>query len=149
ALIKFYKGDDRKEVEKLMLESRDIMGTKLGKDNPQYADILKNVAILYISEKRFDVAFNSLTVAESIWKSKTGRKNNINLAGIYTLTGDVFYQQKKYDKAEEFYSKSKSLYEKFFSKGHPEYVKVLSKQAKVYYMQKDFKRAKRNIEEAL
>ncbi|MBK5279121.1 MAG: CHAT domain-containing protein [Bacteroidia bacterium] len=149
ALVKFYKGDDRKEVEKLMLESRDIMGDKLGKDNPQYADILKNVAILYISEKRFDIAFNSLTIAESIWKAKTGRKNNINLASIYTLTGDVFYQQKKYDKAEEFYSKSKDLYEKFFSRTHPEYVKVLSKQAKVYYMEKDFKRSKRNIEEAL
>jgi CHAT domain-containing protein len=149
ALIKFYKGDDRKEVEKLMLESRDIMGKRLGKENPQYADILKNVAILYISEKRYDIAFNSLTVAEGIWKAKTGRKNNINLASIYTLTGDVFYQQKKYDKAEEFYSKSKNLYEKFFSKTHPEYVKVLSKQAKVYYMQKDFKRSKRNIEEAL
>ena len=149
ALIKFYKGDNRKEVEKLMIESRDIMGNKLGKDNPQYADILKNVAILYISEKRFDIAFSSLTQAESIWKAKTGRKNNINLASIYTLTGDVFYQQKKYVKAEEFYNKAKDLYEKFFSKTHPEYVKVLSKQAKVYYMQKDFKRSKRNIEEAL
>ncbi len=149
ALIKFYKGDNRKEVEKLMLESRDIMGAKLGKDNPQYADILKNVAIVYISEKRYDIAFNSLTIAESIWKAKTGRKNNINLASIYTLTGDVFYQQKKYDKAEEFYSKSKDLYEKFFSRTHPEYVKVLSKQAKVYYMEKDFKRSKKNIEEAL
>ena len=149
ALIKFYKGDNRKEVEKLMLESRDIMGDRLGKSNPQYAEILKNVAVLYISEKRFDIAFNSLTVAENIWKAKTGRKNNINLASIYTLTGDVFYQQKKYDKAEEFYSKSKDLYEKFFSKTHPEYVKVLSKQAKVYYMEKDFKRSKRNIEEAL
>ena len=149
ALIKFYKGDNRKEVEKLMLESRDIMGAKLGKDNPQYAEILKNVAIVYISEKRYDIAFNSLTIAESIWKAKTGRKNNINLASIYTLTGDVFYQQKKYDKAEEFYSKSKKLYEDFFSKTHPEYVKVLSKQAKVYYMEKDFKRSKKNIEEAL
>ncbi len=149
AIIKFYKGDNKKEVEKLMLESRDIMGERLGKDNPQYAEILKNVAIVYISEKRFDIAFNSLTVAENIWKAKTGRKNNINLASIYTLTGEVFYQQKKYDKAEEFYNKSKGLYEQFFSKTHPEYVKVLSKQAKVYYMQKDFKRSKRNIEEAL
>ncbi len=149
ALIKFYKGADRKEVEKLMLESRDIMGEKLGKTNPQYAEILKNVAVLYISEKRFDIAFNSLTQAESIWKAKAGRKNNINLASIYTLTGDVYYQQKNYEKAEEFYSKAKDLYEKFFSKNHPEYVKVLSKQAKVYYMEKDFKRSKKNIEEAL
>jgi CHAT domain-containing protein len=149
ALIKFYKNDNKKEVEKIILEARDIMGNKLGKDNPQYAEILKNVAILYISEKKFDIAFSSLTQAEQIWRAKTGRKRNINAASIYSLTGDVFYQQKNYVKAEEFYNKAKDLYERFFNKNHPEYVKVLSKQAKVYFMEKDYKRAKRNIEEAL
>lgn len=149
ALIKFYKGDNRAEIEKLMVEARDIMATKLGKDNPQYAEILKNVAVLYISEQKFDIAFNSLTVAEGIWRVKTGTKNNINAASIYTLTGDVYYQLKNYRKAEEFYNKSKDLYEKFFSKSHPEYVKVLSKLSKVYYMEKDFKRSKRMVEESL
>lgn len=149
ALIKFYKGDDRRTVERLMLEARDIMEAKLGKQNPQYAEILKNVAIFYISEQRFDIAFNSLTAAESIWRAKAGRKNNINTASIYTLTGDVYYQQKKYDKAEEFYEKAKLLYVKFFSTNHPEYVKVLSKLSKVHYMQKNYKSAKKLIEEAL
>lgn len=149
ALIKFHKDDDRKTVEKLMVEARDIMAEKLGKDNPQYAEILKNVAVLYISEGKYDVAFNSLTVAEGIWRAKTGTKNNINAAAIYTLTGDVYYQIRNYRKAEEFYNKSKDLYEKFFSVNHPEYVKVLSKLSKVYYMDKDYKRAKRLIEQAL
>lgn len=149
ALIKFHKGDDKKEVEKLMLESRDIMAAKLGKDNPQYAEILKNMAVLYISQRKFDIAFNSLTIAEGIWRSKTGTKNNINAASIYTLTGDVYYQQKNYKKAEEFYNQSKNLYEKFFSVTHPEYVKVQSKLSKVYYMQRDYKRSKRLIEESL
>ena len=149
ALIKFYKGDSRKEVEKLMLEARDIMATKLGKANPQYAEVLKNVAVVYISEKKFDIAFNSLTTAESIWRAKTGTKYNIKAASIYTLTGDVYYQLKNYRKAEEFYNQSKNLYEKFFSITHPEYVKVLSKLSKVHYMQKDYKRSKRLIEESL
>jgi hypothetical protein len=149
ALIKFYKGDNRQEIEKLMIEARDIMAAKLGKENPQYAEILKNVAVLYISEGKFDIAFNSLTVAESIWREKTGSKNNINAASIYTLTGDVYYQIKNYGKAEEFYNRSKSLYERVFSVKHPEYVKVLSKLSKVYYMQKDFKRSKKMIEESL
>ncbi len=149
ALIKFYKGDNRTEVEKLMLESRDIVANKLGKDNPQYAEVLKHVAVVYISEKKFDVAFNSLTIAETIWRAKTGTKNNINAASIYTLTGDVYYQLKNYKKAEELYNQSKNLYEKFFSISHPEYVKVLSKLSKVHYMQKDYKRSKRLIEESL
>lgn len=149
SLIKFYKGDNRKEVEKLMLEARSIMETKLGKENPQYAEVLKNVAVVYISEKKYEIAFNSLTIAESIWRAKTGTKYNINAASIYTLTGDVYYQLKNYTKAEEFYNQSKNLYEKFFSATHPEYVKVLSKLSKVHYMQKDYKRAKRLIEESL
>jgi CHAT domain-containing protein len=149
ALIKFHKGDNKKTVEKLMLEARDIMADKLGKENPQYAEILKNVAVLYISQEKYDIAFNALTVAENIWRVKTGTKNNINAASIYTLTGDVYYQLKNYKRAEEFYNKSKDLYEKFFSIKHPEYVKVLSKLSKVYYMGKDYKRSKRLIEQSL
>jgi hypothetical protein len=149
ALIKFYKGDTRQHVEKLMLEARDIMANKLGKENPQYAEVLKNVAVLYISEGRYDIAFNSLTVAEGIWKAKAGKKNNINTASIYTLTGDVYYQQKNYKKAKEFYVRAKDLYEKFFSITHPEYVKILSKLGKVAYMEKEFKAAKHYIEESL
>jgi CHAT domain-containing protein/tetratricopeptide (TPR) repeat protein len=149
ALIKFYKGDNRANVEQLMLESRDIMEKKLSKDNPQYAEILKNVAVLYISEGKYDIAFNSLTVAEGIWRSKTGRKNNINAASIYTLTGDVYYQMKNYARSKEFYNRAKSLYKDYFSTKHPEYTKVLSKLSKVAYMQKDYKEAKSLIEESL
>lgn len=149
ALIKFYKGDDRKEVEKLFVEARGIIEARLGKDNPQYADLMKNMAVLYISEKRFDAAFGSLTVAENIWKAKTGTKNNINAASIFMLTGDVYYQQKAYPKAEQFYHQARNLYEKFFNTTHPEYVKTLSRLAKVYYMQKDYKRSKKMIEESL
>lgn len=149
AIIKFHKGDNKKLVESLMLEARKIVEEKLGKDNPQNAEILKNIAVLYISERRSDIAFNSLTIAEGIWSSRTGKKNNINLAGIYTLTGDVYYQSKNYLRSEEFYLRSKTLYEKFFSVNHPEYVRVLSKLSRVYYMQKQYKRSKKLIEEAL
>ncbi len=149
ALVRFYKGDNRGDVEKQMLEARDIIAAKLGKDNPQYAEVLKHVALVHISEKKFEIAFNSLTLAENIWRTKTGTKYNINAASIYTLTGDVYYQLKNYTKAEEFYNQSRTLYEKFFSIHHPEYVKVLSKLSKVHYMQKDYKRSKRLIEESL
>ncbi|HEY5826382.1 MAG TPA: tetratricopeptide repeat protein, partial [Cyclobacteriaceae bacterium] len=149
ALIKFYKGDSHKEIEPILIEARDIIGKRVGKDNPQYAEVLKDVAVLYISEKRYDIAFNSLTQAEAIWIAKTGSKRNINAASIYTLTGDVYYQLKNYKRAEEFYIKGKNIYENNFSRNHPEYVKVLSKLSKVYFMQKDFKAAKKNIEESL
>ncbi len=147
-IIKFYKGDKASEVEKIMAEAQDIMGARLGKENPQYADILKSVAIVKISEKKFPEAITALTQAEAIWRNKTGTKTNINAASIYTLTGDLFYQTKNYKKAEEFYVQARDIYEKYFNRSHPEYVKILSKQAKVYYMEGNFKRAKSNIEQA-
>jgi len=149
AMIKFHKGDKPAEIEKLLVEAREIMGNKLGQENPQYAEILKNVATLKISQKKYNDAFGVLTQAEAIWRAKTGTKTNINAAAIFTLTGDVYYQTKNYKKAQEFYTSAQKIYETYFSNTHPEYVKILSKQAKVYYMEKDFKRAKRNIEEAL
>ncbi len=149
ALTKFYKGDQPVAIEKMLVDAQTIIGNRLGKDNPQYAEVLKNIAILSISQKKYSAAFSSLTQAESIWRTKTGSKNNINAASIYTLTGDVYYQMKSYDKAEDFYNNAKGIYEKYFSRSHPEYVKILSKLAKVYYMEKDYKHAKRNIEEAL
>lgn len=147
-IIKFYKGDKASEVEKIMFEAQEIMGARLGKENPQYADILKSVAIVKISEKKFSEAVTALTQAEAIWRNKTGTKTNINAAAIYTLTGDLFYQTKNYKKAEEFYTQARDIYEKYFNRSHPEYVKILSKQAKVYYMEGNFKRAKSNIEQA-
>jgi len=149
ALTKFYKGDPTDGVEKMMVDAQTILGDRLGKDNPQYADVLKNLAIVNIAQKDYSVAFSSLTQAESIWRNKTGSKNNINAASIFTLTGDVYYQMKNYTKAEEFYNNAKKIYDDYFSRSHPEYVKVLSKLAKMYYMKKDYKRSKRNIEEAL
>jgi tetratricopeptide (TPR) repeat protein len=149
SLIRFANGANHDEIEPLLLEARDIIGKRLGKDNPQYAEVLKSVAVLYISEKKFDLAFSSLTQAEAIWRSKIGSKNNIKAASIYALTGDVYYQTKNYPKAEEFYDKGKDIYEKNFNKTHPEYVRIISKLGKVFYMQKEYKKAKRNIEEAL
>lgn len=149
ALIKFHKGGNDKEVEKLLLEAKEITAKKLGPDNPLYAEVMKNIAVLYISEKRYDLAFNSLTVAERIWREKTGKKNNINAASIFTLTGDVYYFQKNYSQAESFYNQAKNLYLSYFSKSHPEYVKVLSKLSKVEYMKKNYKQSKRLIEESL
>ncbi|MEQ8926205.1 MAG: tetratricopeptide repeat protein, partial [Fulvivirga sp.] len=148
-LIKFHNGHNLKEAEKIMEEAKDIIASKLGNRNPTYANILTDLAKVYISERRYDDAFNSLTLAENIWVAKIGKRNNINAAAIYTLIGDIYYLQRNYDLAEEQYEKSKKLYERFFNRNHPEYVKIISKLSKVYYMEGDTKQSLKNIEEAL
>ncbi len=148
-IIKFHKGDNIMEVEAIMDEAKEIIVAKLGNRNPTYANLLIDFAKIYISAQKYDEAYNALTLAENIWIAKVGKRNNINLAAIYTLTGDIHYLQRHYDQAEVSYEKSKKLYEKFFNRNHPEYVRILSKLSKVYYMEGDTKRSLQNIEEAL
>ena len=149
ALIKLYQEESSDAIENLIEQSKSIIENKLGRSNPAYAEALKKLASVYIREKRFEEAFQALERAKNIWESKAGRRNNINTASIYTLSGDIYYHQRKYKEAELSYEKARSLYNKFFSEKHPEYVKILSKLSKVYYMEGDAKKAKRYIEESL
>jgi len=105
--------------------------------------------MLYIQEHRFNDAFTALSLAELIWETRLKARKNVNVASIYTLTGDVYYQQKEYSKAEGKYKQAKNLYENFFSPNHPEYVRVISKLSKVYYMQGDKRKAKKSLQEVI
>ena len=102
-----------------MTQSKDIIASKLGARTPLYAQNLTNLATVYIAQKKYDDAFNALELSEKIWLTTVGKRNNINAAEIYVLKGDLYYQQYNYTKAEEFYDKSRKLYDKFFSKQIP------------------------------
>ncbi|MEO9966884.1 MAG: CHAT domain-containing tetratricopeptide repeat protein [Reichenbachiella sp.] len=149
ALVRFYSSAPTVEVEDLFLRAESIIGKKLGGSNPHYAEVLKNLAIVYVAEGRYDEAFVYLEDAANIWDRRIGRRNNINAATINILRGDIYYSQKQYSEAEKYYDSAKKLYEDFFSKSHPEYVKVLSKMSKTYFMQGDIKKSQESIEEVL
>jgi CHAT domain-containing protein len=148
-IVMFYNQEDPEEIELVFEEAKTTIAEKLGSRTPMYADVLKNISLVYIQEHRFDDAFNSLSLAEVIWETRLKAKKNINIASIYTLTGDVYYQQKNYEYAENKYKQAKKLYESFFNPNHPEYVRVISKLAKVYYMQGDKRKAKNSLQEVI
>ena len=148
-IVMFYNQEDPRDIELVFEEAKTTIADKLGNRTPMYADVLKNISLVYIQENRFDDAFNSLSLAEVIWETRLKAKKNINVASIYTLTGDVYYQQKNYESAENKYIQAKKLYENFFNPDHPEYVRVISKLAKVYYMQGDKKKAKSSLQEVI
>lgn len=149
ALVKFYNNEPTAEVEDLFLRAEKIIGRKLGASNPTYASILKNLAIVYIADKRYNEALSFLDEAQAIWSKKIGARNNVNAASILMLKGDVYYSKREYTKADSYYEDAKSLYQRFFNSSHPEYVKVLSKLSKAYFMQGDVKRSQAAIEEVL
>jgi CHAT domain-containing protein/tetratricopeptide (TPR) repeat protein len=150
AIAKFYGGDkDYDNIEKLLFESKDIIGKRFTVLSPLYADLLKDLSTFFISQGKLEDALSFLDQSQKIWESKAGRRNNIKAADIHILRGDVYYRQSKYRDAEKEYRNSRKLNEKFFNDKHPEYVKATSRLSKVYYMDGDFKNAKSYIEEVI
>lgn len=148
-MIKFYQGAPFQQQEALLLEAEKIIGTKLGSRNPQYAEILRDLATISIYAGKYDISLTYLDEAWAIWKDRIGKRNNINAAVINTLKGDIQYQRKQYNRADNFYQDALKTYERFFSTSHPEYVKVLSKLAKTYYMNGDLRKAQSTIDQTL
>jgi CHAT domain-containing protein/tetratricopeptide (TPR) repeat protein len=148
-LVMFYNNEEPDKIEQVFEEAKTTIADKLGNRTPLYADVLKEISLLYIQEEKFDDAFNALALSETIWETRLKARKNVNVASIYTLTGDVYYQQKNYEMAESKYIQAVALYENFFNPEHPEYVRVISKLAKVYYMQGDKRRAKKSLQEVV
>lgn len=148
-LVMFYNEDDPAETEKVYNDAKNIIAQKLGNRTPLYAELMKNLSLLYIQQNRFNEAFTSLSIAKNIWEERLSGRGNASLAGIYGLTGDLYYQKKDYEKAADNYLKAQNMYNYFFNPDHPEYVRVLSKLSKVYYMQGDRRKAKKSIEKVI
>ncbi len=149
ALVKYYNGDDIANLQKQFSEAERIIGKSLGASNPTYAVVLKNMAVANISAGKYALASQYLDQASNIWAQKIGRRNNVNAATINVLKGEIFYRQKNYNQAENFYNNAMRQYERVFSDQHPEYVKVQAKLSKTYYMQGDWKRSQDQMEEVL
>lgn len=149
ALVYFYQDKPLTEIEERFQIAEQIIGKGLGSNNPTYAEILKNMAIANIASGKYRFAFTYLNQAETIWKSKIGKRNNVNAANALALKGDIYYKQKKYKEAEDFYESAQKQYVRIFNENHPEFVKVQSKLSKTYYMQARYKEAQDEIEAVL
>jgi len=149
ALVKLNKDQNVAESKKLFKKSEEILLNELDKENPLYAELLKNLAYTYIANAEYGEAFNALLSAQNILTKKTGKRNNINAAGIYVLLGDLYYMLKNFSEAETNYNKAKQLYNKYFSSHHPEYVKSIAKLSKVMFMKGNEKQSMKLMEEAL
>jgi CHAT domain-containing protein len=149
ALVYFYQDKPLPQIQALFQEAEGIIGKKLGSSNPTYAEILKNMAIANIASGNYSLAFTYLNQAEGIWKKKIGKRNNINAATALVLKGDIFYKQKNYTQAEDYYEDAQKQYQRVFNETHPEYVKVQSKLSKTYFMQSRYKDSQSEMEGVL
>lgn len=149
ALVNFYQGKPIAQVQEQFSKAEKIIGKSLGSSNPTYAEILKNMAVANIAAGNYVIAEQYLDDAARIWSQRIGKRNNVNLANVAVLKGDLNYRQYRYAQAEGFYSDGLKQYAKIFSTQHPEYVKVQAKMSRAYYMQGNYKSAQSELEQVL
>ena len=146
ALIKFYNNKNKQQVEDLFLESLSTINSIFGKENPEWAEVTKNLSLFYIETGKLDKAEEGLSKADEIWIDKFGT-NNVHSAEIRTLKGNIAYERKKYAEAKTEYLLSRNIYSKIFDSNHPSYVKALSQAGKMNFILGDYKTAFRNFDE--
>jgi len=133
ALIKFYNGEPIERVEELLLQVLNIIKDNLSDDNPMYAIALKNLALIYTEEGKYDEALKALQRANQIWITKLKTEKNTNSAEIELLIGDVEMGRNQVKDAITQYNKSRKTYKRIFNKNHPMHVKAMSKVGRAYY----------------
>lgn len=135
-----------KVIENSFRNMDDSSKFNYGKNNPFYADALKNLAFFQIENGEYAAADKSLEMADRIWvkKSKLGRVN-INSADVLLLRGSIAKYQGKSEKAIDYYTKASTYYKKIFNPLHPKYAYSLSKLGQMYYINGDYKKAVKTL----
>ena len=134
-----------KAVENHFVEAKRLVENTFDKRHPQYAESLKNLATIYIENKRYKEAEALLEEANNIWIAKLGEKN-INTARVFVLKGDAATRQAKFADADASYTKASELFKGIFDENHESYIKTLSKLGRVQFSVKNYERATTTLE---
>lgn len=145
ALIRYYNKGSAEEIESNFKESLKIIKSTLGEKNPEYAEVLKNLALYYIEAQRIAEATPLLNTAFTVYLEKFG-KENIHTAEILILQGNIQYFKKNYTEAKNKYTEAGNIYLKIFDIEHPNYVRTISLVGQMNYILGDYKTAVKNYD---
>ncbi|MDM8552566.1 tetratricopeptide repeat protein, partial [Desulfobacterales bacterium HSG2] len=133
------KGDYGK-AEPLYRQASEIWGRVLGKDHPDYATSLNNLAELYKSKGEYGKAEPLYLQAAEIIERVLGKDHPdyaaslSGLAALYVSTGD-------YRKAEPLYLQAAEIRERVLGKDHPDYATSLNNLAELYKTKGEYEKA--------
>jgi CHAT domain-containing protein/Tfp pilus assembly protein PilF len=131
---------DQQEAEKWYIESIAIRAKVLGKEHPNYASSLYNLAVLYVEmgnyKKAEQLFIESIGIREKVLgKEHPNYSYSISsLAVLYSTMGN-------YEKAEPLYIEAKAIQEKVLGKEHPNYSASLNNLAILYEEMGNYEKA--------
>jgi len=127
-------------AEPLYLESLAIRKKVLGKEHPDYAASLQNLAVLYHNKGEYDKAEPMYMEVKAIWEKVLGKEHPNYAASLHNLA-HLYLNKGEYDKAELLHLEALAIQEKVLGKEHPDYSLSVNNLANLYRNKGEYDKA--------
>ncbi|MFZ1516100.1 MAG: tetratricopeptide repeat protein [Saprospiraceae bacterium] len=128
--VNYFKGD-KPEAEKWYLKAKVIREKTLGREHPDYANTLNNLAIIYKDMGNYEQAETYYLQSKEIREKTLGREHPDYASSLYNLA-NLYLDLGNYEKAEAYYLESKEIREKILGREHLGYAQSLNNLASLY-----------------
>ncbi len=136
----FYFKGDKTNAEKWYLESKGIYEKTVGKEHPEYAWSLNNLALLYATMGQYERA-EPLNLEALVIREKALGKEHPDYASSLNNLATLYMDMGQYEKAEPLLLEAKDIREKALGKEHPHYAHSLNNLANLYYTLGQYEKA--------
>lgn len=134
------------EAEEIYLRLEKAL--KAQSNNPFYAGVLDNLALLYIQMNKLDKVENYFKQSAEVYKSRFGNQNP-NYAKVLNDLGNFYRMQARYDEAEKVLIESMTIRTAVLDANHPEYVKSEEDLGILYWKKGDLQKAYGHLQSAM
>jgi CHAT domain-containing protein/Tfp pilus assembly protein PilF len=138
--VALYQAGKYSEAERLVQRSLAIREKSLGKDHPDVALSLNNLAALYEAQGKYSEAAPLYQRSLAIVEKALG-KDHSDVATSLNNLALLYKKQGKYSEAEPLYQRSLAIDEKALGKDHPDVAKSLGNLATLYVAQGKYSEA--------
>jgi tetratricopeptide (TPR) repeat protein len=135
-------------AEMFFLRSLSIREHRLGRDHPDVAQSLNNLATLYISQGHYLDAETLFIRSLSISENSLGL-DHLNVSTCLNNLAELYRNQSRYAEAERLFVRSLSILEKQLGTDHPEVAVNLNNIALLFTSQKRYAEAERHCVRSL
>ena len=147
-LIRLYQDGNYNAASKIAEQVTEIVREYYGKEHPDYATSLNNIAAMYHSMGNYTAAKSLYRQAIEIWWKTLGEEHPDyatslnNLAELYRMMGN-------YGEAETLHRQAMEIRQKTLGEEHPDYAQSLNNLAELYRMMGAYSAAKSLYRQAI
>lgn len=135
------------EAEKSFLQIKGIFEARGQTNNPDYANLLNQIALLYEQMNKMDQVETLLVKSATIYKKKF-TEENASYAKVQHDLGNFYRKQGRFAEAETTLQKALGIRQRVLGENHPEYVKTLEYLGILYWKKGDAAQAYQYMSQA-